>query len=211
MMGADGSRDYFMGFQTNAEARRTGGLLGGFGVLHFDNGKFTVDELGANAELDKPFTPIDLGGEYNEQYGFTNPTTDFHNSNLSSHFPYAAQIWKSMWTQQTGVDVDGVVAIDPVALSYILGAVGPVTLTDEGEDQQFQSGGTGGIHCLSTFPDDQPARKRYLQGCRERRGEEDGRAVQSRGNCSTRWARLSVSAVSSTIRGCRRRMRMRDR
>lgn len=130
MMGADGSRDYFMGFQTNAEARRTGGLLGGFGVLHFDNGKFTVDELGANADLDKPFTPIDLGGEYNEQYGFTNPTTDFHNSNLSSHFPYAAQIWKSMWTQQTGVDVDGVVAIDPVALSYILGAVGPVTLTD---------------------------------------------------------------------------------
>jgi len=44
MMGADGSRDYFMGFQTNAEARRTGGLLGGFGVLHFDNGKFTVDD-----------------------------------------------------------------------------------------------------------------------------------------------------------------------
>ena len=38
MMGADGPRTYFMGFQTNAEARGTGGLLGGYGVLRFDNG-----------------------------------------------------------------------------------------------------------------------------------------------------------------------------
>ena len=29
-----------------------------------------------------------------------------------------------MWAQQSGMNVDGVIAIDPVALSYILGAVG---------------------------------------------------------------------------------------
>ncbi len=29
-----------------------------------------------------------------------------------------------MFAEQTGIDVDGVIAIDPVALSYILGAVG---------------------------------------------------------------------------------------
>ncbi len=46
MMGADGPRTYFMGFQTNAEARGTGGLLGGFGILRFDNGTATVDTLG---------------------------------------------------------------------------------------------------------------------------------------------------------------------
>ena len=33
MMGADGPRTYFMGFQTNAESRGTGGLLGAFGIL----------------------------------------------------------------------------------------------------------------------------------------------------------------------------------
>ncbi len=31
--------------------------------------------------------PIDLGPEFDQQYGFTNPTTDFRNSNQSSHFP----------------------------------------------------------------------------------------------------------------------------
>ena len=64
MMGADGPRTYFMGFQTNAEARGTGGLLGGFGILRFDNGTPTVDTLAANTELVGPFTPIDLGPEY---------------------------------------------------------------------------------------------------------------------------------------------------
>ncbi len=101
MMGADGPRSYFMGFQTNAEARGTGGLLGGFGVLRFDNGTATVEKLGPNTELNKPFAPIDLGMEFTAQYT-NHPTTDFRNSNTSSHFPYAAQIWKSMWEQQSG-------------------------------------------------------------------------------------------------------------
>ena len=45
------TRTYFMGFQTNAEARGTGGLLGGFGILRFDNGKATVDTLAPNTGL----------------------------------------------------------------------------------------------------------------------------------------------------------------
>ncbi len=61
MMGADGPRTYFMGFQTNAEARGTGGLLGGFGILRFDDGKATVDTLGPNTELDKPLHPTGPG------------------------------------------------------------------------------------------------------------------------------------------------------
>ncbi len=163
MMGADGPRTYFMGFQTNAEARGTGGLLGGFGVLRFNDGRFTVDDLGANTELDKPFTPIDLGPEYNEQYGFTNPTTDFRNSNQSSHFPYAAQIWRSMWKQQTGMTVDGVVAIDPVALSYILGAVGSITMPDGEKITKDNVVELTESTAYQRFPDDQTARKRYLQ------------------------------------------------
>ncbi|TQR85373.1 DUF4012 domain-containing protein [Mycobacterium hodleri] len=164
MMGVDGPRGYFMGFQTNAEARGTGGLLGGFGILRFDNGKPSVDTLGPNTELfDKPFTPISLGQDFDQQYGFTKPTTDIKNSNQSAHFPYAAQIWKSMWAQQTGINVDGVVAIDPVALSYILGATGPVVMPDgetvtEGNVVELTESTV-----YNRFPTDQSARKQYLQ------------------------------------------------
>ena len=163
MMGADGPRSYFMGFQTNAEARGTGGLLGGFGILRFDDGKPSVETLGQNTALDKPFTPISLGQDFDQQYGFTKPTTDFRNSNQSSHFPYAAQIWKSMWAQQSGIDVDGAIAIDPVALSYILGATGPAVMPDgetvtEGNVVELTESTV-----YSRFPTDQSARKQYLQ------------------------------------------------
>lgn len=163
MMGADGPRNYFMAFQTNAEARGTGGLLGGFGVLNFDNGQAEVDTLGANTELDKPFTPIDLGVEFEENYGYVNPFGDYRNSNLSSHFPYAAQIWKSMWAQQTGMTVDGVIALDPFALSYILGAAGPVTMPDGEQVTKDNVVELTESVAYKRFPTDQVARKRYLQ------------------------------------------------
>ena len=165
MMGGDTPRTYLMGFQTPSEARGTGGLLGGFGVLRFDNGKPTVDSLGTNSELTGATAALDLGPEFNEQYGFTNPYTDYRNSNLSAHFPYAAQIWKSMWEQKTRTKADGVIALDPIALSYLLGATGPVTMPDGeivDEDNVVEL-------TMSTayfrFPkeSDQAARKQYLQ------------------------------------------------
>jgi hypothetical protein len=162
-MGVDGPRSYFMGFQTNAEARGTGGLLGGFGVLRFVDGEPSVDDLGANTELDKAFTPIDLGPEFEKNYGFSNPFTDYRNSNQSAHFPYAAQIWQSMWAQQTGMTVDGVIALDPVALSYILGAVGSITMPDGEVVTEDNVVELTESTAYVRFPEDQVARKQYLQ------------------------------------------------
>ena len=96
MLGADGPRSYLVGFESPAEARGTGGLLGSFAVVDFDDGKPIVDALGQNTELREASASIDLGPEFNKVYGWMNPTTDFRNSNMSPHFPYAAQIWKSM-------------------------------------------------------------------------------------------------------------------
>ena len=166
MLGADGPRTYFMGFQTNAEARGAGGLLGGFGILRFDDGKPSVDSLGPNSDFNKPFAPFSVNPEYDEEYGFTNPTTDFRNSNQSSHFPYTAQIWKSLWAQQSGMNVDGVIAIDPIALSYILGATGPVTMPDGETITKDNVVELTESTVYARFPDpnDQSGRKRYLQG-----------------------------------------------
>lgn len=163
MMGADGPRTYFMGFQTNAEARGTGGLLGGYGILRFDSGVPTVDTLAPNTDLADALAPVDLGLEYDQQYGFVQPFSDFRNSNLSPHFPYAAQIWKGMFAEQTGVEVDGVIVIDPVALSYILGAVGPVTMADGEVVSRDNVVELTESTAYSRFPTDQVARKQYLQ------------------------------------------------
>ncbi|OBB57170.1 hypothetical protein A5757_21370 [Mycobacterium sp. 852013-51886_SCH5428379] len=164
MMGAEGPRQYFMAFQTNAEARGTGGLVGGFGILKFENGQPSVDTLAKNNDLlEQDFTPLDLGPDFDKLYGTAKSTIDIRNSNMSPHFPYAAQIWKSMWAQQTGAQVDGAIALDPVALSYILGAVGSITMgdgevvTSENVVELTES------TLYMRFPDDQIARKNYLQ------------------------------------------------
>jgi hypothetical protein len=138
MLGADGPRYYMVVFQNNAEARGTGGLFGGYGILRFENGQLTVPGgLTPNYGLGGISASVDMGTEFNSTYGWTNPYTDFRNSNLSANFPYAAQIWKSMWDDNRVPEpsrgkftLDGVIAIDPVALSYLLGAVGSVTMPD---------------------------------------------------------------------------------
>jgi hypothetical protein len=164
LMGADGPRSYFMGFQTNAEARGTGGLLGGFGILRFNDGIPSVDTLGPNTQLEIPLSkPLDLGPEFQKNYGFTNPFTDFRNSNQSSHFPYAAQIWKAMWAQQSGMNVDGVIALDPVALSYMLGALGPIRMPDGETITKDNVVELTESTAYIRFPNDQAARKEYLQ------------------------------------------------
>lgn len=163
MMGANGARAYFLAFQTNAEARGTGGMLGGFGIIRADNGTARVDTLGSNSDLDFAERPIDLGPEYDALWAPRNTTVDFRNSNASPHFPYAGQIWSSMWAEQTGEQLDGAIATDPIALSYILDATGPVTLADG----EVISGDNVVEVTLSTaysrFGDDQIARKAYLQ------------------------------------------------
>jgi hypothetical protein len=165
MLGGDGPRTYLMGFQTPAEARGTGGLLGGFAILNFENGNPTVDALATNTALRAASADIDLGSEFNRQYGYQQSYKDFRNSNLSSHFPYAAQIWQSMWEEESGTTVDGVISIDPVALSYLLGALGPVTLPDgeliSAENVVELTMSTAYIR----FPNEaeQPARKKFLQ------------------------------------------------
>lgn len=181
LMGADGPRNYFMGFQTNAEARGTGGLLGGFGVLRFDNGKPSVEDLGTNTELKGPFKPFSLNPEFDQQYGFTNPTTDIRNSNQSSHFPYAAQIWKSMWAQQSGMTVDGVIAIDPVALSYLLGATGPLVMPDGEKVTESNVIELTESTVYRRFPTNRDARQRYLQDIAEEVAKKIAKPVQSPG------------------------------
>ena len=163
MLGAGGDRSYFLAFQTPSEARATGGLVGAFGIVNARGGEVTVEDIGTNAELRPPRTPSNFGPEFNQMFGFNKPYTDSRNSNISAHFPYAAQIWMNMWQQQSGRQLDGAIALDPIALSYILKGTGPISLPD---GEKITAENVVPI-TLSTsyerFGGDNAARKAYLQ------------------------------------------------
>lgn len=122
---------YFMALQNNAEARGTGGLLGAFAILAIDHGKLRLEHVGQNDELvDPPKPVINLGADYNRRYGRLEATSTWRSANLSPDVPTAGRLLAALWRAQTGQQLDGVVLIDPIGLGQLLGATGPVVLSD---------------------------------------------------------------------------------
>jgi protein-tyrosine-phosphatase len=129
MLGGSGKRRYLMIFQNNAEARGTGGLPGLYAVVTVDEGRIAVEKLGSNTDLkSEGKLPVDLGADYRTLWGDTKPL--WANTNVDPDFPNAARLWLALWKKQTGESLDGAIATDPVAVSYLMRATGPVRLPD---------------------------------------------------------------------------------
>jgi Protein of unknown function (DUF4012) len=130
MLGAGGPKRYFLGFQNEAESRGTGGLPGAFAIIEANHGKLAFTAMESDTTLEGVAADVNFGPAYNHLYDGAGPTRMYVNSNLSPNFPYAAQIWASMWRKHSGQKLDGVIAVDPTALGYLLAVTGPATLPD---------------------------------------------------------------------------------
>lgn len=133
MLGQNGPKRYFLAFQNEAEARGTGGLPGAFAIVEASKGKVRFTRMESDTTLNGIAATVSFGPDFTRLYDGAGPTTLYGNSNLSPHFPYAAQIWASMWKKYSGQKVDGVMAVDPTALSYLLAVTGPATLPDKSQ------------------------------------------------------------------------------
>ena len=126
MLGGDGARDYLLVFQNNAEPRSLGGMPGLMAPVKADDG---VISLGATVaasefgELDKPVLPL---SEQEQRIWFDQPGTYFQDSVFIPDFERASELMAARWKLETGQEVDGVLSVDPVAMSYLLEATGPV-------------------------------------------------------------------------------------
>ena len=161
LAGVEGPKKYLVAFQNSAEARGTGGLIGAFAIIEFDRGKFAVLKTGSNAILKSlNEIPIPMPAEYATLYR-SDPAI-WLNSNLSPHFPYGAQIWMELWRLQSGEKLDGVIAIDPTAISYLLKSTGPITLAS-GEEITAQNVVQKTLKdAYKRYEKDNNARKQYL-------------------------------------------------
>ncbi|NYG54787.1 DUF4012 domain-containing protein [Nocardioides perillae] len=126
MLGADGSRRYLLLFQNNAEVRATGGLPGALAELRTEDGRLalgrqaTAGSFGFRREPILPLTEAEVAlfdvklGQY------------FADANFTPDFPRTAELAAAWWRERFGTQVDGVLSVDPIALSYLLEATGPV-------------------------------------------------------------------------------------
>jgi len=129
MLGQDGPRNYLVLVQNNSEWRSLGGITGTAILLHTDQGsvslKDTQSATGLVRDLQEPI--MELPNDVVDIYG-TRPARYFHNLTQIPDFTLDGPIAREMYRSKTGVNVDGVIAVDPVVLSYLLGATGPVML-----------------------------------------------------------------------------------
>ncbi|ROS78852.1 DUF4012 domain-containing protein [Cellulomonas sp. PhB143] len=127
VLGADGPRTYLLMNLNNAELRAAGGIPGSLAEIHADAGRITLGtqaSTGAVGPFDEPVAKLAPEDEklYSDRLGrYVQDTV------LTPDFPTSAALTAEMWRRSQGTEVDGVLATDPVALSYLLGATGPVT------------------------------------------------------------------------------------
>ncbi|MFK3676447.1 DUF4012 domain-containing protein [Microbacterium sp. NPDC090218] len=129
-LGADGPRDYLLMFQGNSEARSLGGNPAVFLQLHAEAGALTIAGFANSSDFhsDRPKPIIDLDPEavaiYGDKIGRWSPDVT-----MTPDLPSSAELVRAFWAESVGTPVDGVLSVDPVALSYILSATGPIELS----------------------------------------------------------------------------------
>jgi hypothetical protein len=138
-LGTDQPRRYFVGMQTPAELRGTGGLVGFWGVLSFEDGRATfgqsdvydADTDGTTPDVERIGRlsgPYDVGvtadPEFHARYAHLLGTSSFSNVNLEPDLPSTARVWLDLFAMRTGERLDGMVLIDPAGLQGMLEATG---------------------------------------------------------------------------------------
>jgi hypothetical protein len=131
MLGEDEPRNYLLVFQNNAEIRATGGLPGAVSLISASHGRVRMTrQIAANmfGSTNKPVLPLTTAEKriYGAPLG-----TYFLDANFTPDFPRTADLMKARWEQvYPQDDLDGVFSLDPVTLSYILEATGPIQVGD---------------------------------------------------------------------------------
>ena len=129
-LGADGPRNYLMLFQNNAESRGTGGNPAAVVLVNVTDGKISIAKQANSGDFNnnRPEPIIELHPEtaalYGDKIGRFMPDIT-----LTPDFTESAELMRAYWAESFGTPIDGVVSFDPVALSYLLGATGPVKLS----------------------------------------------------------------------------------
>jgi hypothetical protein len=130
LLGADGPRTYLVVAQNNAELVALGGSAASITMIRLDAGKPTIVRQASSQEFDY-VTPLSekLPKSLLKLYGQV--MARHPNATVSRpDWPTAAGLMQKLWNRDITRDhIDGVASIDPIALSYILNATGPVTMS----------------------------------------------------------------------------------
>lgn len=126
---ADGSdeagvRTYIVLAQNNAELRATGGIAASWGVLTVDHGRIALQSFEPYGGLSKSAPGSVQMTDSEKSFFGDDYLTYAQNVSADPDFPRTAELAATMWKQQKGQDVDGVISVDPYFLQDLLKVTG---------------------------------------------------------------------------------------
>lgn len=128
MLGADGqTRTYLVLAQNNSEVRSTGGMPGSWGTVTITDGAISMGEFTSVVNQEGFDVPV-LEEELNH-IGWT-LGTNAAQVTYTPNFVRTGEMASEYWRQAGLGEVDGVIAIDPVFLQWLLGLTGGFTAPD---------------------------------------------------------------------------------
>lgn len=138
MLGANGqTRHYLVLAMSNVEIRACGGFPGSRGVMSVTDGKLELGDFVKVDMMKEPLSPLPITDEeanlFTTGWGLTGFNTlgyTMGDVTMTPDYPRAAQLVSDMQKAIVGDDIDGVFAVDPVFLQYMLGVVGGTRLPD---------------------------------------------------------------------------------
>jgi Protein of unknown function (DUF4012) len=135
MLGMNGPRRYLVLAEDPAELRPSGGFIGTYGLVTFDQGRMTKSEFRNTLLLD--FTPgppyvEPPSGLKNHLLG-TKFSWQLADAGWSPDFPTSAQKALELYTLESGDSkIDGVIALDTYCIDILLGVTGPIEVPEYG-------------------------------------------------------------------------------
>ena len=128
-LGASAPRNYLLIFQNNGEVMPRGGTVGSMAQIHVENGRVELLEQSSPTNFPRRATPIIPVSDEDQRLWISLGRTA-QNITETPSFSQSFDIAQAMWQEKFGVSIDGIISLDPVALSYIVTATGPITLPD---------------------------------------------------------------------------------
>jgi hypothetical protein len=126
-----GPRRYLVLAANNGEMRAGSGMFLAAGVATFANGTFTMGPMVPTPTIDLPAGAVPLTGSLAANWAWLAPSQHWRSLATSPRFDETAPLAAQMWQAETGQHVDGVLAVDPVALQALLLAQGPIQVGDQ--------------------------------------------------------------------------------
>ena len=132
LLGVGEAKDYLVLLQNNTELRPTGGFIGSFALIRFENGKLVssrvYDVYSADGQLKGYVAPPEQISAYLGEENWY-----LRDSNWDPEFDVSAKRATWFLDKSLGQQVDGVIAINLNLIADALNVTGPIRLVDFGD------------------------------------------------------------------------------